>query len=437
MKPRRYPDRRTRSLTDPATGGRAAPPGRPIPLPFSPLEPVLGLSGAAQPAERVPCILDAGKAVFPAAGRYAIARALRLMGVGPGDRVLLPAYHCNSMVVPVVWLGAEPAFYAIGEELGADLDDIERRLDGSVRALVAVHFFGFARSLAPLAELCASRGVGLLEDCAHCFYGEVDGRPVGAAGDYAIASTRKFFPVQDGACLVSARHDPADGALTPPGAAETAKIAYRLIERAVEYGRLPAFRPLIGAVNRLRGGAPAEPPAAEAPAADPSATGIARYRGEPGAEFDPDLIDRAMDGFSRRVLMAAIRRDSPSARRCNYAALQDGLGGLPRCRALLGPTGPGDVPYLYPLWIDDLASVFPRLEDDAVPMQRFGQFLWPTLDPAAFPDAAALSRHVVQFSCHQALGAGDIGYIIDRVRHAVAGEGRSGRAGGNGHVPVC
>jgi len=422
VRPRRYPDRRTRSLTDPATGARAAPPGRPIPVPFSPLEPVLGLAGAARDGDRVPCILDAGRAVFPASGRYAIARALRLMGVGPGDRVLLPAYHCNSMVVPVVWLGAEPAFYAIGEGLGADLADVESRLDASVRAVVAVHFFGFARSLAPLAELCAARGIGLLEDCAHCFYGEVDSRPVGAAGDYAIASTRKFFPVQDGACLVSARHDPDGGGLAPPGMVETAKIAYRLVERAVEYGRLPAFRPLIGTVGAVRGSAPeAEPPAAQAPAADPSATGIERFRDEPGAEFDPALVDRAMDRFSRRVLMAAIRRDSPSARRRNYAALQDALGGLPGCRALLGPLGSGDVPYLYPLWVDDLARVFPHLEDDGVPMQRFGQFLWPTLDPAAFPHAAALSRHVVQFSCHQALGADDIGYIIDRVRHAVAG----------------
>lgn len=422
MTPRRYPDRRTRSLTDPVTGERAAPPGRPIPLPFSPLEPVLGLSGTARQGDRVPCILDAGKAVFPASGRYAIARALRLMGVGPGDRVLLPAYHCNSMVVPVVWLGAEPVFYAIDEGLGAALDDVERRLDATVRAVVAVHYFGFARSLAPLAELCAAHGVGLLEDCAHCFYGEVDGRPVGATGDYAIASTRKFFPVQNGACLVSARHDPDGGGLAPPGPAETAKIAYRLVERAVEYGRLPAFRPLIGAINALRGGAPAEPSEPEMGSADTnsSVTGIDRYCNEPGAEFDPALVDQAMDAFSRRVLAFAVPCNSPALRRRNYAALHEELAGLPGCRALLGPLGPGDVPYLYPLWVDDLARVFPLLEDDAVPMQRFGQFLWPTVDPAAFPDTAALSRHVVQFSCHQALCAHDIGYIVDRVRHAVA-----------------
>ena len=161
-------------------------------------------------------------------------------------------------------------------------------------------------------------------------------------------------------------------------------------------------------------------PAAEA-AAGPSATGIERYRDKPGAEFDPALVDRAMDGFSRRVLMAAIRRNSPAVRRRNYAALHDGLSGLPGCRALLGRLGPGDVPYLYPLWVDDLARVFPRLEDVGVPMQRFGQFLWPTVDPAAYPHVTALSRHVVQFSCHQALDDDDIGYIVDRVRDAVGG----------------
>lgn len=419
----RYPDRQTRSLTDPETGGRVAPPGRSIPLPFSPLEPVLQLRGLRSRAGDVPSILDAGKSVFPASGRYAIAQALRLMGVGPGDRVLLPSYHCNSMVVPVIWLGAQPEFYALDERLAADITDIERRIGDATRVLVAVHYFGATRAMALLADLCAARGIGLLEDCAHCFYGEIDGRPVGSSGDYAIASTRKFFPVQDGACLVSARHDPGLApALTAPGLTETAKTVYRLIERAAEYGRLPALRPVFGAINRLRSSAPALPPAPEKnpPSGAASLTGIDCFRNEPGAEFDPARVGQAMDAFSRRVLFAAARGDSPMLRRRNYALLHDGLGDLPGCRALLGPLGERDVPYLYPLWIDDLVRVFPRLEDAGVPMQRFGQFLWPTVDPAAFPYTEALSRHVVQFSCHQNLTAGEIDYIVAEVGHAVA-----------------
>ena len=46
----------------------------------------------------------------------------------------------------------------------------------------------------------------MLEDCAHAFFGEYENRPLGSFGDYAIASTMKFFPTSEGGCLVSSHH---------------------------------------------------------------------------------------------------------------------------------------------------------------------------------------------------------------------------------------
>ena len=43
----------------------------------------------------------------------AIALALKQMGIGPGDTVLVPSYHCASMIEPVIWAGATPLFYRI------------------------------------------------------------------------------------------------------------------------------------------------------------------------------------------------------------------------------------------------------------------------------------------------------------------------------------
>ncbi|MBK9574239.1 MAG: DegT/DnrJ/EryC1/StrS family aminotransferase [Rhodoferax sp.] len=43
----------------------------------------------------------------------------------------------------------------------------------------------------------------MIEDCAHCFFGQAGERPIGAWGDFATASLTKFFPVPEGGLLAS------------------------------------------------------------------------------------------------------------------------------------------------------------------------------------------------------------------------------------------
>jgi len=60
------------------------------------------------------------------------------------------------------------------------------------------------------------------------------------------------------------------------------------------------------------------------------------------------------------------------------------------------------------------------LEDSAIPMQRFGQFLWPDMDQEICAVATAHSRHSVQLPCHQSLTDAEITAIVDRVRKVLA-----------------
>ena len=69
-------------------------------------------------------------------GRIAIALALRQMGIGPGDAVLVPSFHCASMIEPVTWSGATPVFYRINADTSVDLDDIAAKLDGTSKVLM-------------------------------------------------------------------------------------------------------------------------------------------------------------------------------------------------------------------------------------------------------------------------------------------------------------
>jgi perosamine synthetase len=116
----------------------------------------------------------------------------------------------------------------------------------------------------------------------------------------------------------------------------------------------------------------------------------------------------------------ASRRRIVERRRRNYARLVQEFSNLRRCRPIFPRLPDGVVPYMFPLWIDHLAEIFPSLEDRAVPMQRFGQFLWPDMDERTCVVTRQHSEHSVQLSCHQELEDEEITAIIDRVRSVAA-----------------
>lgn len=107
------------------------------------------------------------------------------------------------MVEPVIWTEAVPVFYRIHPDTSVDLDNIRQLLNEGARALMVTHYFGFPQDMAAIRQLCNEKGVILIEDCAHAFFGETNEQPIGTIGDYAIASASKFFPVYDGGLLAS------------------------------------------------------------------------------------------------------------------------------------------------------------------------------------------------------------------------------------------
>ena len=119
----------------PAVGGAqpaaAPPPASPIPL--SPVLSAASFLHLGHPPVR--SIVDAGPARLVTSGRVAIALALREMAVGAGDEVLVPAYHCASMIEPVIWSGARPVFYRIRANTEIDLDDLEQRVTPRTRVM--------------------------------------------------------------------------------------------------------------------------------------------------------------------------------------------------------------------------------------------------------------------------------------------------------------
>jgi perosamine synthetase len=383
-------------------GETASPPD--YPAAKAPSHPVLS-AGTLGLRRGVPSVLDAGRATHTVSGRMALALALERLGIGRGARVLLPSYHCLALVEPVVRAGAVPVFYAVRRDLSVDLDDLARKAAGA-RALLAVHYFGFPQEMAALRAFCDARGIALIEDCAHAFFGSCGGRPMGAHGDVAIASTWKFFAVREGGCLVA--RGPSKR-LKSPGLRYEAKSMLNAVERAWEAGRLPVLRAILGPLFRLKdrlrdrrkGGGAAAAKRTDVP------TG--------GLEFDESWLGRRPSRFTRFVLAFSNRRRIARLRRENYAILLDGFRGLPGTRVLLPAMPEGVVPYVFPLLVED-EGVFPALKRRGVPIVRFGEFLWEGADD---PVALEYSRKVLQFPCHQEMTREELDWIVAEVREAV------------------
>jgi dTDP-4-amino-4,6-dideoxygalactose transaminase len=98
--------------------------------------------------------------------RVALGVGMRAVGVAPGDRVLMPAYHCRALVELAFWCGAEVDYYRVRDDLSADLDDLESRCGPATKCVVIVHYFGFPQPRTRLREFCTSRSIALVEDCA-------------------------------------------------------------------------------------------------------------------------------------------------------------------------------------------------------------------------------------------------------------------------------
>lgn len=145
---------------------------------------------------RLQSLLGVGFAVSCANGTDALQLALRALGVGRGDTVLVPNVTFWATFEAVVNVGADPA------TLDADLSDggvsltaLEEAIDRlKPKAAILAHLYGWGTArLAEIRALCKARGVLLLEDGAQCFGATFQGEPIYKG---ALISTTSFYPAK-------------------------------------------------------------------------------------------------------------------------------------------------------------------------------------------------------------------------------------------------
>jgi len=131
-------------------------------------------------------------AVGVASGTDALVIALRALGIGRGDEVIVPAYSFFATAGTVLTVGATPVFVDIDPQTCLiDTAKITRAITERTRAILPVHLYGQAADMEEINRIASTHGLKVVEDNAQAFGATYHGTHTGALGDLGCLS---FFP---------------------------------------------------------------------------------------------------------------------------------------------------------------------------------------------------------------------------------------------------
>ncbi|WP_462248253.1 DegT/DnrJ/EryC1/StrS family aminotransferase [Ekhidna sp.] len=131
-------------------------------------------------------------AVGCANGTDAIEIALKVLGVGPGDEVLVPALTWISTAGAVNNVGAEPIFVDVLEdERTINPSLLEEKITPKTKAIIPVHLYGLPAKMKEIMEVANAHNIKVIEDSAQAHGAEIDGERIGSFGHLATFS---FYP---------------------------------------------------------------------------------------------------------------------------------------------------------------------------------------------------------------------------------------------------
>ncbi len=267
-------------------------------------------------------------------GGYAMATALRAVGVKPGDKVLSNAFTLAPVPGAIAAVGAEPVFVEVTEQLTIDLGDLQAKI-GAAKALLLSHMRGHICDMDRLMAICDAAGVTVIEDCAHTMGGAWRGVPSGRHGLVGCYSTQTYKHLNSG-----------EGGFLVTGDPEVAARAVMLSGSYMLYERHKASPP-------------------------PEAFAEIRYE-------TPNMSGR-MDNLRAAILRPQLRVLAEQCARWNerYRAFEDGLRGTPGLQVIERPADESIVgssfQFLLPGWAGaDVTQVVARCAARGVELKWFG-----------------------------------------------------------------
>lgn len=122
-------------------------------------------------------------------GTDALFIALKALGIGKGDEVILPSLTFVAVAAVVMHLGAIPVIVDVHPDYWClDPIAVERAISERTKAIIAVHSYGHPADMDPILDLARPRNIRVIEDCAEAHGATYKGKMVGSMGDVGCFS---------------------------------------------------------------------------------------------------------------------------------------------------------------------------------------------------------------------------------------------------------
>jgi len=350
--------------------------------------------------------------------RGAIYQLLLSLPKSAKNTVLVPAFHCITVVEPIVRAGFEPRLYGINADLTTDEADLLEKLDERVAAVIVINYFGFSSAIDNVLDRWRSGGFFLIEDCAHSF---IKNNPIqlsGGRGDASVYSFWKIVPSMVGSGLSINRQNLFFNPL---------KQRVPLKDSLVRTKRI-----LEQAINNLDGGfiktafnyLEDRRVKWKRTAIDESmqTTGMNQENISGTYAFDAVLASAGIPWLSRFILHRADIETIVKTRRKNFNLILERLEESERLQKVFHGLPTDVCPLAFPVILHDRCHLDYQLRAQGVPLFTFGEVLHPHFysdgaDDRARMNALFLSQNLLCLPVHQNLSESDIDIFCATINH--------------------
>jgi len=156
-------------------------------------------------------MLNANHALSTSNCTVSLHMALKLAGIQAGDEVICPSLTFVATANAILYVNAIPVFADIRnlEDLTIDPDDIERKITDKTKAIIVMHYGGFACDMNRIMQIAEKHDLKVVEDACHGPLSEYKGKKLGTIGDIGCFSffSNKNISTGEGGMVVTNNED--------------------------------------------------------------------------------------------------------------------------------------------------------------------------------------------------------------------------------------
>jgi perosamine synthetase len=363
-------------------------------------------------------ILKSAALYFTYNARAAIYQLLLKFPKDKGHVILVPAFHCVSVVEPVIRAGYKVLFYKINNDLSIDYSDFYQKLSADVAGVIVINYCGFGADVDGVIAEKEKYDYYVVEDCAHSFLnGRGDGL-IGERGDMAIFSFSKLVPSYAGGAVRI--NDPKFSFVSPYEGiplAHAMVVLKRLLEQVINDLDDGLLKVIFNSFENRRVALKSK---LIGPLSGPST------RFNEGYEFHYELALAKIPWISRMIIQASNFCKLVSLRRKHFNSLKEKLVESSTLRKVFSELPDNVCPWAYPVLLRNRAMLDHRLRAMGVPIFTFGETLHPQLyksgESEVIRSAEELSKTMMMIPIHQNFGCG----VVESFSEKINGLLRSG-----------